>query len=177
MTAVILVVCGVALLFAVVVFVGAPYLPTMKPQVAAAFTLLDLKKGQTLLELGCGDGRVLIEAARRGYRAVGIELNLVLVLIALWRTRQYRKQVRVVWGNYWFKPWPESDGVYTFLINNFMPKLNTYMQSYGGKLVSVAFRIPGKQPVKEHDSVYLYDYKENVDSIKPSHAHESLSST
>lgn len=162
MTAAILIVCGFALLFAVVVFVGAPYLPTMKPQVAAAFTLFDLKKGQTLLELGCGDGRVLTEAAKRGYRAVGIELNLVLVLVALWRTRHYRKNVRVIWGNYWLKPWPESDGVFTFLINKFMPKLDTRMQKYGGKLVSVAFKIPGKQPVKELDGVYLYSFKKKL---------------
>ena len=162
MTALILVVCGVAMLFGVVVFFGAPYLPTMKPQVAAAFTLLDLKKDQTLLELGCGDGRVLLEAAKRGYRAVGIELNLALVLVALWRTRQYRKQVRVVWANYWLRPWPPSDGVFTFLINNFMPKLDTHMQKYGGKLVSIAFKIPGKQPVKALDSVYLYSYQKKL---------------
>jgi SAM-dependent methyltransferase len=162
MTIAVLIICVIALLFGVVVFVGAPYLPTMKPQVAAAFTLLDLKKGQTLLELGCGDGRVLAEAARRGYRAVGIELNLVLVLVALWRTRQYRDRVRVIWGNYWLKPWPESDGVFTFLINKFMPTLDTHMQRYGGKLVSVAFKIPGRQPVKELDSVYLYNYDKKL---------------
>lgn len=162
MATAILIICIIGLLFAVVVFVGAPYLPTMKTQVAAAFTLLDLKKGQTLLELGCGDGRVLIEAAKRGYNAVGIELNLALVLVALWRTRHYRKQVRIIWGNYWLKPWPESDGVFTFLINNFMPKLDIYMQRYGGKLVSVAFKIPKKQTAKELDSVYLYDYKKKL---------------
>ena len=166
MTALILIVCGLAMLFGVVVFFGAPYLPTLKPQVAAAFTLLDLHKGQTLLELGSGDGRILLEAAKRGYNAVGIELNLALVLIALWRTRYYRKQVRVIWGNYWLKPWPVSDGVFTFLINNFMPKLDSHMQKYGGGLASVAFKIPGKQPVKELDGVYLYKYDKKLASTE-----------
>lgn len=130
----------------------------MKPQVTAAFNLLDLQEGQTLLELGCGDGRVLLEAAQRGYRATGIELNLILVIVALWRTRQYRDRVRVIWGNYWLTPWPDSDGVFTFLINKFMPKLDTQMQQYGGKLASVAFKIPSKQPAAELDGVYLYTY-------------------
>ena len=42
--------------FGFVVFVGPPYLPTLDKQVRTALDLLDLKKGQTLLELGCGDG-------------------------------------------------------------------------------------------------------------------------
>ena len=29
----------------------------------------------TLLDLGCGDGRVLIEAAKLGARAIGIDVN------------------------------------------------------------------------------------------------------
>lgn len=162
MSVVILIICGIILLFAGVVFVGAPYLPTMKPQIAAAFTLLNLKKGQRLLELGCGDGRVLAEAAKRGYGAVGIELNLALVLIALWRTRRYRDRVKVIWGNYWLVSWPPSDAVFTFLINNYMPKLDVHMQKYGGKLVSIAFKIPDRQHVKELDSVYLYDYDKKL---------------
>ena len=150
--------CVVVLLFGTVVLFGAPYLPTMRPQVAAAFELLNLKKGQTVLELGCGDGRVLLEAASRGYRAVGIELNLVLVVIAMWRTRKFRDRVQVVWGNYWTKPWPPSDGVFTFLIDSFMPKLDGRMQQYGGKLVSVAFRVPERHVKKELNGVYLYVY-------------------
>ena len=164
MTVLLSIVAVVVTVFAVVVFVGAPYLPTMKPQVNAAFELLDLKQGQTLLELGCGDGRVLAEAAKRGYYAVGFELNLFLVLVALWHTRRYRERVKVVWANYWIKSWPPSDGVFTFLIEGFMPRLDTYMLSYGGRIASVAFKIPDRQPVKELQSVYLYDYTKSTGS-------------
>ncbi len=150
--------CVVTILFGAIVFFGAPYLPTMRPQVATAFELLNLTEGQTLLELGCGDGRVLLEAASRGYRAVGIELNLVLVLVALWRTRRCRDRVQIVWGNYWAKTWPPSDGVFTFLIDSFMPKLDERMQRYGGKLASIAFRVPGRSIRKEQNGVYLYVY-------------------
>ena len=59
-----IVVCVVGLFsFAAVLLVGAPYLPTLRPQVLTGLDLLHLKKGQTMLELGCGDGRVLLEAA------------------------------------------------------------------------------------------------------------------
>lgn len=158
MSLIIAVACVVVLLFGVVVFVGAPYLPTLRPQIDAAFTLLKLHKGQTLLELGCGDGRVLVEAAKRGYRAVGVELNVLLVLVALWRTRRYRRNVTVLWGNYWRMSWPPSDAVFAFLIDGFMPKLHERMLQYGGKLVSVAFKIPDRQAITELDGVRLYEY-------------------
>ncbi len=77
--------------FAGVLLFGAPYLPTLKPQMKTALKLAGSTAGETLLELGCGDGRVLIAAARRGYNAVGYELNPLLALLAWARTRRYRQ--------------------------------------------------------------------------------------
>lgn len=146
------------MLFAFVIFFGAPYLPTLKPQVTAAFELLELGPGQTLLELGSGDGKVLLAAAQAGYKAVGIELNPLLVLASYWRTRHYRKLVKIHWGNYWHMTWPEADGVFVFLLDRFMPKLDERMRSYRKPLASVAFQIPGKTPRQEKNGVFLYEY-------------------
>src|SRR5882672_507174 len=89
------------LCFSAVVLVGPPYLPTLNKQVETALDMLALSKGQTLLELGCGDGKVLIAAARRGLQVTGIELNPLLAVLCWLRTLRYRRQVTVVWGNYW----------------------------------------------------------------------------
>ena len=59
------------LIFGYVILFGAPFLPTLKNQIEAIFELLDLKEGQTLIELGSGDGRILLEAAKRGINVVG----------------------------------------------------------------------------------------------------------
>ncbi len=152
---------GVFLLFAFVVFYGAPYLPTLKPQIDAAFELLKLKPGKTLLELGSGDGKVLLAAAQAGYCAVGIELNPILVLISLWRTRKHRKQVKVIWGNFWRVAWPQADAVFVFLLDRYMPKLDEQMHTYGGPLASVAFKVPHQQIANEKQGVYLYYYKQS----------------
>lgn len=37
-------------------------------------------RSETLVDLGSGDGRIVIEAAKKGYSAVGYELNYWLVL-------------------------------------------------------------------------------------------------
>ncbi len=154
-----LIILGVFLLFAMVVFFGAPYLPTLKPQIHTAFELLDMKPGQTVLELGSGDGKVLLAAARAGYNAVGIELNPVLAIISRLRTWKYRKQVHVIWGNFWRVPWPETDVVFVFLLDRYMPKLDAYMKRYKKPLASIAFRVPGRQTVDEKNGVFLYDYR------------------
>lgn len=152
---------ALVLLFGFVVFFGAPYLPTLKKQVGTGLDLLNLQPGQTLLELGCGDGRVLRAAAERGLFSVGYELNPVLVLIARLHTWPYRKNVKVIWGDYWRASWPPADGIFVFLLDKYMPKLDKKIIQESHKpvkLVSFAFKVP-KKPIAAHKhGLYLYEY-------------------
>lgn len=146
------------LLFAGVLLRGAPYLPTLKAQGETALDLLKLRPGQTLLELGSGDGAVLKLAAERGIHAIGIELNPLLVVVSRIRLRKYGDLVEVRWGDFWSTPWPKADGVFVFLLDKYMVRLDEHMQPYGGKLASIAFTIPGKEPVSKQNGVVLYSY-------------------
>lgn len=148
-------------MFFLAVFFGAPYLPTLKPQVKSALDLLDLKEDQTLLELGSGDGRVLREAASRGINAVGYEINPALVIISYFVTLRYRQRVTIRWRNYWRGDWHKADGVYTFLLDKYMGKLDKKIKSQSPrprKLASFAWKIPGKKLDGEKNGVYLYKY-------------------
>ena len=149
-------------LFGFVVFFGAPYLPTLNKQKHSALELLDLEPGQTLLELGSGDGTMILAAAEKGLKVIAYELNPLLVLVSLFRTRKYRKHVRIIWGNYWWHVWPRVDGIYVFLLDRYMEKLDKkIIQNYPKqkvKLASFTFKIPHKEIATEKDSVYLYLY-------------------
>ncbi len=147
--------------FVFVIAFGAPFLPTHAPQVEVAFTLAKLKKGQTLLELGSGDGRILLAAAEQGINAIGYELNPLLVLYSLFRTRRYRKLVTIKWQNFWLAKLPESDAIFVFLLGRYMQKLDhkiTNEAKKPQKLVSYAFTINGKTPVREKNAMRLYEY-------------------
>lgn len=147
--------------FTFVIAFGAPYLPTLKDRVPEAIELANLKPGQTLLELGSGDGRVLIAAAKKGIKSVGYELNPLLVVYSKVKTIKYRKNIKIIWGNYWKKQWPKADGIFVFLLQPYMEKLDKrIVQDFpkGIKLVSFAFTIPDKKPTKENNGMYLYTY-------------------
>jgi SAM-dependent methyltransferase len=148
--------------FSFVIFVGPPYLPTLTPQVTAALDLIDLKPGQTMLELGCGDGKVLIAAAQRGWKVTGIELNPILVVVCKLRTWRYRKLVTVRMGNYWnVGLWGEADGIFGFVLPKYMAKLDNLISTWHKhpvRLASFAFSIPGKTISRQHKGVYLYLY-------------------
>jgi 16S rRNA A1518/A1519 N6-dimethyltransferase RsmA/KsgA/DIM1 with predicted DNA glycosylase/AP lyase activity len=148
--------------FCLVVLVGAPYLPTLKPQIAAALELANLQPGDRLIELGCGDGRVVLAAARQGLQVTGYELNPLLALLAWLRTLRYRRQVRIIWGDFWRSDWPPTDAIFTFLLTKYMKKLDNKIVQYNHKpvkLVSFAFQIPDKQATAEKSGVYLYTYR------------------
>lgn len=150
------------LLFGFVVAFGPPYLPTRRKHTEAALDLLELKAGQTMLELGSGDGRVMLAAAKRGWRVVGIELNPLLVFISRLYTWRYRRSVRIIWGSYFTVRWPKADAIFTFMIPRHMAKLDRHITAWHTqpvKLASFAFRIPNKKPVAKKDGVFLYEYR------------------
>lgn len=147
--------------FGFVLFFGAPYLPILKPQLQAAIELVDLPAEGHLLELGCGDGKVLIAAAEKGWQVTGYELNPILAFVAWIRTRKYSKRVKVVWGNFWQGNLPPADGIFVFLLPKYMSKLDkkiTQEFSKPVKLVSFAFKIEGKPIAAEKAGVFLYTY-------------------
>lgn len=153
----------IILCFGLVVLFGAPYLPTLKNQSDQAFNLLNLKPGDTFLDIGCGDGRLLIQAAKRGLNSVGIELNPILFVIGKVLTIRYRKRVKIIYGNFWLVSWPKAEGVYVFLHPRFMKSLlNKLEKEYPGnkpKLVSYAFKVPGLRIDKQSGALYYYEFK------------------
>lgn len=53
----------------------APYWQTPMPVVERMLTLAKVGPGDTLIDLGSGDGRVVIAAAQRGARAIGVDID------------------------------------------------------------------------------------------------------
>ncbi|MBI3984126.1 hypothetical protein HY346_02390 [Candidatus Microgenomates bacterium] len=153
-------------LFLIVAFLwgagtGAPWLPSHRLAVKRGLELLNLKPGQLLVDLGSGSGTVLLLAAQQGIRSIGYEISPVLWLWSWLRTRRYRRLVTIKFGNYWHQPLPVADGIYVFLMERFMPKLDQKLKSELSRptsVVSFGFKIGARPIVERRFNVYLYRY-------------------
>lgn len=52
-----------------------PYVPTKQPVVDAMLNLAKVSKGDIHYDLGCGDGRIVVSAAKRGAIATGVDID------------------------------------------------------------------------------------------------------
>src|SRR5690606_23908172 len=60
----------------------APFVPTVEEDVELMLEVGDVGPGDYVIDLGSGDGRIVIEAAKRGARGHGVELEPELVELA-----------------------------------------------------------------------------------------------
>jgi hypothetical protein len=77
------------------------------------------------------------------------------------RTRRYGSKVKIVYGNFWQKKWPQADAVFVFLTERYMERLNQNMENrFKGrvKLVTYGFCISGKKAVATKGACFLYRY-------------------
>ena len=128
-------IAAVVLLFGFVAFTGAPYVPSRRRAVRKTFVYLyRLQKKHRLVGLWWGGGVVLREASRRGARAIGYELQPLLVLISRWLSRHDEK-VSVRLANFWRTPLPdETTVVYLFGDGRDIAKMVQYLQHETNRL-------------------------------------------
>lgn len=143
----------------VLIFWGAPFLPTHQERLERALRLVNLKPGQKIADLGAGDGRILIACAKKGARAFGFEINPFLV----WRAKSNIKKAEVgavcQWKSFWKQDFSSFDIVFVYGITHIMKKLEKKLQRElkpGAKVVSFIFSFPGWQPAIKENGIYLY---------------------
>lgn len=117
--------------FGLIVFRGAPYVPTHRREVERAFSeLYPLTKKDVVVDLGSGDGLVLRAAVRRGARAIGYELNPLLAGLARWLSRG-NPRVEVRLADMWLTPLPDDTTVvYAFAVSRDFGKLGRLLERH-----------------------------------------------
>ena len=156
---------AIVILFGFVVFRGAPYVPSRRRELRRAFTeLYPLSKADLLVDIGSGDGIVLRQAALCGARAVGYELNPLLVAISRLLSRRQASQVQTYLADFWRVQLPdETTVVYVFGESRDIKKMASKVALEANRLnrtlsfISYGFKIPGHRHVKEVGAYFLYE--------------------
>ncbi len=147
-----------------------PFVPSPEVVVRRMLQLANVRKGEIVYDLGCGDGRVLIIAAREfGARAVGIEIRKDLYEQCLRRIRDLglEDKVEVLHGSFFDYDISDADVVTLYLLTSvnerLKPKLERELKP-GTRVVSHDFEVPGWKPIIIEDlyeewrshKIYLY---------------------
>jgi hypothetical protein len=162
--AILLIILVIAAIFAFAGLKGAPYVPILRHDSAALLRLAGLKPGQTLIDLGSGDGRLLREAAAKGIKGIGYEINPFMVWVSRLVCWRYRTLVNIHLGDLWHTKLPTADVVYVFLMPRHMPALHAYLTSQlhrPTKVISYAFEIPGAKLINRNRNTFVYQYGEH----------------
>jgi len=147
----------------------APYVPSPPQVVRQMLVLAELKPGEVFFDLGAGDGRTVIMAAKDfGARAVGVELREDLVKKALSSVYEQglQNRVTIVNGDMFNVDLTSADVVFLYLTTSanekVKPKLETELKN-GVRVVSHDYEIVGWKPVK------VFNFCENQTLGYPSH--------
>ena len=131
---------------------GVPWVPTREKRIRKALELAKLQPGETLYDLGAGDGRVLLMAVQEfGAQAVGIEIGPVQCALGWLRILlnggRHRAQIRC--GNFYRADVAEADVVFVYLTSAQTTRL--------GKKLAADF--PDWQPEFVDREMLIFVYK------------------
>jgi ubiquinone/menaquinone biosynthesis C-methylase UbiE len=125
----------------------APYAPTDDVVTEAMLDLAGVRAGDHVVDLGCGDGRIVIAAARRGATGLGVDIDAKLVELARRNAVHERldTRVRFVQQDLFETDLAQATVVTLYLFPTIMGRVAAKLASLapGTRVVSHDFPLPG----------------------------------
>jgi len=121
--------------------------------------IAELKPGEILYDLGCGDGRIIIMAAKEfNARAVGIEIRKDLVEQCYREVMRLGLQdrIKIIHGDFFEVNLSEADVVTLYLLTSVNEKLRPKLEKElkpGARVISHDFEVLGWKP-KRVENIY-----------------------
>lgn len=146
-------------------FYGLPSKPTKQDRIRKALQLVDLKKDETLYDLGAGDGRVLLIAAKEfGAKAIGVEIGPVQCALIWLRITAIGlgNKIKIRWGNFLKADLSEADVIFIYATSQELPKLAPLLEKKmkpGSRVVSISADFPEWEPstFDDHELIFVYE--------------------
>ena len=155
----------------------APYVRSPDHAVQKMLDMASLKPGETLYDLGCGDGKILIAAAAKyRVRAVGVEISDNLARRATDRVKKagLEDQVKIVHGDFMQMDLSNANVVTLYLVTTaneiLRPNLERELRP-NTRVVSYDYPIPGWKPIDTSETaglhgathtIYLYEVPDSI---------------
>ena len=145
--------------------------PTPQAAVERMVDLAEIRPGDKIYDLGCGDGRIVITAAQRhGVEAVGVDIDPEQVARSRGNAERagVGKLVTIVEGDIYRTDFRDADVVFLYLqpdlLRGLIPQLR--QMKAGARIVTFDFGIDGAKPAvvergafgeRQHCTIYKYE--------------------
>jgi SAM-dependent methyltransferase len=140
----------------------APYVPTKMEAIRKILKFAGVKKGKKFYELGSGDGRVVMEAAKLGAQAVGVEQSFLRVLYSRKGAPENAKFFHV---NIFDRSYKDADIVYIYLLMKGVKKLEEKLKRQlkkGSIVITQTYHFPNWKPYKKIDLSKEIDFSKDI---------------
>ncbi len=131
------------------------YVPTPQPVVDKMLEMAEVKKGDVVYDLGCGDGRIVVTAAKKyGVKAVGYDIDPKRVKEALANVKSNKVEhlVTIKQEDIFTLDLREASVVTLYLLPDLNVRLMPQLArlKLGSRIVSHDFDMAGAKPVQVH---------------------------
>jgi len=137
------------------------YVPTPHDVVAKMLDLVKVKKGEVVYDLGCGDGRIVVEAAKRGATATGFDIDPQRIKEARENVKKNKveKLAKIKQEDIFTLDLRDANVITLYLLPRLNVKLIPQLEKLkaGSRIVSHDFDMEGVTP----DQVVRYESKED----------------
>ena len=140
---------------------GPPYVPSNDEVTKQIVLKIQKMKPSTILELGSGDGKVVIALAQQGFNVVGVELNPLLVLRSkrMIKSLGLENKAEIKWANLWTFNTSNYKIIVIYLINHIMPRLEKKLlkeHNNDTTVLSNYCEFPNLKPVLRENRLKIY---------------------
>src|SRR3989344_5864801 len=140
---------------------GAPYAPVAGNRIETMVKLLRPKKSDKFVDLGSGDGRIVIAFAKLGVESHGYEINPLLVAFSRYRIRKagLHKKAFIHFKDFWLTDLSRFNAVTLYGIAHIMGRLEKKLKKElkpGSKITANYFKFPSTRELKKENNVRYY---------------------
>lgn len=148
-------------------FGSVPYVPSSMKTVRHMVEVSRVQPGETVLDIGSGDGRIVIEFAKKGAISHGYEINPLLVLISRWaiKLKGLEGKAFIHYKSLYEANFGEFNIVSSYCLPKTMSDIETRLFEelpLGARVVSNTFKFKQWKSSRKDGNVYLYE--KNLDT-------------